>query len=39
MNLEGIPFSDIHGSFWIGAAAALISSAITWLFLRYLDRS
>lgn len=39
MNLEDIPLTGIHGSFWIGAAAALLSSAATWLFLRYLDRS
>lgn len=39
MNLEDIPFSSIHGSFWIGAAIALLSSVATWLFLRYLDRN
>ncbi|MGE0239433.1 MAG: CorA family divalent cation transporter [Parvibaculaceae bacterium] len=39
MNLEGIPWSGVHGGFWFATAAALLSSAGTWLFLRYLDRS
>jgi Mg2+ and Co2+ transporter CorA len=39
MNLEGIPWSGLHGGFWFATAAALLSSAGTWLFLRYLDRS
>ena len=39
MNLEGVPWTGTHGGFWLGTAAALLSSAVTWLFLRYLDRS
>ena len=39
INLEGIPWSGIHGGFWFATIAAVISSAGTWLFLRYLDRS
>lgn len=39
MNLEGIPWSGMHGGFWFATAAAVLSSAGTWLFLRYLDRS
>lgn len=38
MNLEGIPWAGIHGGFWFATAAAVLSSAGTWLFLRYLDR-
>jgi zinc transporter len=39
MNLEGVPWAGMHGGYWLGTAAALLSSAATWLFLRYLDRS
>lgn len=38
MNLDGIPWSGLQGGFWFATAAALLSSAGTWLFLRYLDR-
>ena len=39
MNVEGVPWTSTHGGFWLGTGICLISSAITWLFLRYLDRS
>ncbi|HTN95947.1 MAG TPA: CorA family divalent cation transporter, partial [Nordella sp.] len=39
MNLEGIPWSGMQGGFWLATAAAALSSAGTWLFLRYLDRN
>jgi zinc transporter len=38
MNLDGVPWTGMHAGFWLGTAAALLSSAATWLFLRYLDR-
>lgn len=38
MNLEGIPWAGQQGGFWLATAAAVLSSAGTWLFLRYLDR-
>jgi Mg2+ and Co2+ transporter CorA len=39
MNLESIPWSGMPGGFWFATLAALLSSAGTWLFLRFLDRS
>jgi zinc transporter len=39
MNLEGVPWTGTLGGFWLGTGICLISSAITWLVLRYLDRS
>jgi Mg2+ and Co2+ transporter CorA len=38
MNLDGVPLTEVHGSFWLGTGLAVISSLGTWLFLRYLDR-
>ncbi|WP_119389607.1 CorA family divalent cation transporter [Taklimakanibacter lacteus] len=38
MNLEDIPWSGMQGGFWFATVAAVLSSAGTWLFLRYLDR-
>lgn len=39
MNLDGVPWAGVHHAFWLGTAAAVLSSLVTWLFLRYLDRS
>lgn len=39
MNLDGVPWAGVPHAFWLGTAAAILSSAVTWLFLRYFDRS
>jgi zinc transporter len=38
MNLQGMPWSGTPRGFLIASAAAVISSAAVWFFLRYLDR-
>lgn len=39
MNLEDLPWTGIPHGFWFATMAAILSSIVTWLFLRYLDRS
>ncbi|MGE3877025.1 MAG: CorA family divalent cation transporter [Parvibaculaceae bacterium] len=39
MNLDGLPWAGAPHGFWLGTASAVLSSVVTWLFLRYLDRS
>jgi len=36
MNLDGVPWAGIPHAFWLGTLACVLSSLVTWLFLRHL---